>query len=82
MKKPAKLALKFLCGAFGSFVLLAIRGMPPLPGLGHIRDMWLGLIFVLTGGILTLIFQIGDENEIRSFIFGLTWPPLIAALTR
>lgn len=82
MKKPAKLALKFLSGAFGSFLLLAMRGMPPLPGLVHVGYLWLGIIFVVSGGRVTMIFQIGDENLIRSFIFGVTWPPLIAALTR
>ncbi|MGA8150437.1 MAG: hypothetical protein WB952_05765 [Terriglobales bacterium] len=77
-----KLTIKFLCGAFGSFLLLAFRGIPPLPGLGQLSYIWLGGIFVVSGGITTIIFQIGDENAIRSFIFGLTWPPLIAAITR
>jgi len=76
-----KLLLKFACGAFGSFLILAFRGIPPLPGLGHIASIWLGLIFVFSGSFVTLIFQIGDNNVLRSFIFGLTWPPLIAALT-
>ncbi len=73
---------KFFCGAFGSFLLLAIRDIPPLPGLGHISHAWLGVIFVVSGGITTIIFQIGDDNYLRSLIFGLTWPPLIAAITR
>jgi hypothetical protein len=76
-----KYLLKFACGAFGSFLLLAVRGIPPLPGLGGMSHPILGLIFVVSGGLVTLIFQIGDENAIRSLIFGLTWPPLIAALT-
>lgn len=73
---------KFFCGAFGSFLLLAIRDIQPLPGLGHISHAWLGVIFVVSGGITTIIFQIGDDNYLRSLIFGLTWPPLIAAITR
>jgi hypothetical protein len=73
--------LKFACGAFGTFLLLAVRGIPLLPGLGGLDNLWIGLVFIVSGGLVTLIFQIGDENLIRSFIFGLTWPPLIAAFT-
>lgn len=77
------LLIKFSCGAFGSFLLLAVRGIPPLPGIGaHVSYLWVGTGFVLSGGLITLIWQAGDEQPIRSFIFGLTWPPLIAALTR
>lgn len=76
------LLIKFFCGAFGSFLLLALRGIPPLPGIAHLSSLWIGSVFVVTGGIITLIWQVGDEQPIRSFIFGLTWPPLIAALTR
>jgi hypothetical protein len=74
--------IKFFCGAFGSFLLLAIRDIPPLPGLAHVNHQWLGVIFVASGALVTLIFQYGDDNPIRSFIFGLSWPPLIAAITR
>jgi len=86
LKDVLKLLLKFGLGVFGSFLLLAIRDIPPLPGLaglfgGSISHSWIGVIFLLSGGVVTLIFQVGDENVIRSFIFGLTWPPLIAALT-
>jgi hypothetical protein len=83
MRRLQKLLIKFGCGAFGSFVLLAIRGIPPLPGIGpEAGHIWVGLGFTVSGGIITLIWQVGDEQPIRSFIFGLTWPPLIAALTR
>jgi hypothetical protein len=82
MKQVSKLLVKFGCGVFGSFLLLALRGIPPLPGIGpEVGHLWLGIGFIVSG-ITTLIFQAGDENPIRSFIFGLTWPPLIAALTR
>jgi hypothetical protein len=83
MKKLGKIAIKFCCGAFGSFLLLAVRGMPPLPGIGaEVGHLWIGFGFVISGGMITLIWQVGDEQPIRSFIFGLTWPPLIAAFTR
>jgi hypothetical protein len=83
MRQLQKLLIKFGCGAFGSFLLLALRGIPPLPGVGQeLGHLWIGVGFVVSGGIITLIWQVGDEQPIRSFIFGLTWPPLIAALTR
>jgi hypothetical protein len=83
MKQLSKTLIKFGCGVFGSFLLLALRGIPPLPGIGpEVGHLWVGIGFMVSGGITTLIFQAGDENPIRSFIFGLTWPPLIAALTR
>ena len=83
MRQLQRVLIKFGCGAFGSFLLLAIRGIPPLPGIGpEASQLWIGVGFVVTGGIITLIWQVGDDQPIRSFIFGLTWPPLIAALTR
>jgi hypothetical protein len=83
MKQLSRLLVKFGCGVFGSFLLLALRGVPPLPGIGpEVSHLWLGIGFIVSGGITTLICQAGDENPIRSFIFGLTWPPLVAALTR
>jgi len=83
MKSFKRLAIKFGCGAFGSFLLLAIRGIAPLPGIGSsVSHLWIGIGFVVSGGIITLIWQVGDDQPIRSFIFGLTWPALIAALTR
>jgi len=82
MKRLQKLLVKFGCGAFGSFLLLALRGIPPLPGIGpEVGHLWLG-VGVVSGGLITLIWQVGDEQPIRSFSFGLTWPPPIAALTR
>jgi hypothetical protein len=72
MRQLQKVLIKFGCGAFGSFLLLAIRGIPPLPGIGpEASQLWIGVGW-----------QVGDDQPIRSFIFGLTWPPLIAALTR
>ena len=87
MSKIQKLLIKFGCGAFGSFLLLALllalRGIPPLPGIGpETGHLWVGIGFVVSGGIITLIWQVGDDQPIRSFIFGATWPPLVAALTR
>lgn len=83
MRQLQKLLIKFACGAFGSFLLLALRGMPPLPGIGsEVGHLWIGMGFVVSGGIMTLIWQVGDEQPIRSLIFGMTWPPLVAAFTR
>ena len=83
MKQFQELLIKFGCGAFGSLLLLALRGMPPLPGIGpQIGHLWVGVSFVVSGGVITLIWQVGDNQPIRSFLFGLMWPPLIAALTR
>lgn len=83
MRKLQELLIKFGCGGFGSFLLLALRGMPPLPGIGpELGHLWLGVGFVVSGGVITLIWQVGDDQPIRSFLFGLMWPPLIAALTR
>jgi hypothetical protein len=83
MRQLQQLLIKFGCGAFGSFLLLALRGVPPLPGIGlQMSHLWVGIGFVVSGGVITLIWQVGDEQPIRSFIFGLTWPALIAALTR
>ena len=82
MRRFLKLLIKFGCGAFGSFLLLALRGVPPLPGIGAVAHFWVGIGFVISGGLITLIWQVGDDQPIRSFIFGLTWPPLVAALTR
>jgi len=83
MRQIQQLLIKFGCGAFGSFLLLALRGVPPLPGIGlQMSHLWVGIGFVVSGGVITLIWQVGDEQPIRSFIFGLTWPALIAALTR
>jgi hypothetical protein len=75
---------QWACGKlFGSFLLLALREIPPLPGIGpEVGHLWVGIGFLVSGGIMTPIFQPGDENPMRSFIFGLTWPPLVAALTR
>lgn len=82
-RKFVTIVLQFFAGAFGSFVLLMFRDLPPLPGLGHnLSHWWLGIIFVITGGITTAIFQAGDDSVGRAFIFGLTWPPLIASITR
>ena len=83
MRKSQKLLVKFGCGAFGSLLLLALRGMPPLPGIGPgPGHFWLSAGFVVSGGVITLIWQVGDDQPIRSFLFGLMWPPLVAALTR
>jgi hypothetical protein len=83
MKELQKLLIKFGCGAFGSFLLLALRGIPPLLGLGQeVGHLWIGIGFVVSGGLITLIWQVGGDQPIRSFLFGLMWPPLIAALTR
>ena len=82
-KKAKELLIKFFSGSFGSFVLLFLRGLPVLPGIGPvIPHYWVGAGFVISGGIATLIWQAGDDAPFRSFIFGLTWPALIAALTR
>ena len=82
-KKVRDFLIKFLSGAFGSFVLLAIRGIPPLPGIGSQADhLYVGIGFVASGAIVTVIWQAGDDAPFRSFIFGLTWPALVAALTR
>ena len=70
MKRLERLLIKFGCGAFGSFVLLAIRGIPPLPGIGpEVGHLWIGTGFVVSGGIMILIWQVGDEQPIRSLIF-------------
>ena len=83
MRQLQKLLIKFGCGAFGSFLLLAIRGIPPLPGIGSAGGhFWVGIGFIVSGGLITLIWQVGDEQPIRSFLFGLTWPQFVAALTR
>jgi phosphotransferase system glucose/maltose/N-acetylglucosamine-specific IIC component len=81
-KKAKELLKKFFSGAFGTFLLLCVRGIPPLPGIAsHVSYVWLGAGFVVSGGIATLTWQVGDDQPIRSFIFGMTWPALVA-LTR
>ena len=58
MRQLQKLAIKFACGAFGSFLLLALRGMPPLPGIGtEVGHLGVGIGFVVSGGVITLDFN-------------------------
>ena len=60
-----------------------LRALALVPGIGpETGHLWVGIGFVISGGIITLIWQVGDDQPIRSFIFGATWPPLVAALTR
>jgi hypothetical protein len=74
--------IKFLIGAFGTFLIFEFRDVPALPGLSHFSH-WLALvIFMASGGFSTVICQIGDEAPFRSFYFGLTWPALISLVTR
>jgi hypothetical protein len=74
-------ARKFFSGALGTFTLLLVRGLPTVPWLGRpINIWWLGLILVITGGLVSVVWD--DDNSFRSFYFGATWPPLLAALTR
>jgi hypothetical protein len=74
--------IKLLIGAFGTALVIMFRDMPQLPGLSHIGYWWpSAVVFVVSGGFLTIIWQIGDENPWRSFYFGITWPALISLLT-
>jgi len=75
------LLTKFLVGAFGSFLLIMLRDVPLLPGLTHLGYWWIRAIFVIAGGISTIVWQIGDDSPLRSFYFGLTWPLLISVVT-
>jgi hypothetical protein len=66
MRLLQKLAIKFACGAFGSLLLLALRGIPPLPGIGtEVGHLWVGIGFVVSGGVITLIWQVGDDQPIQ-----------------
>ncbi len=72
---------KFSCGSFGTLLLLLVRGLPPIPWLARYASThwgWIGLSCVLIGGMLAVLW--GDDNRGRAFYFGLTWPPLLAAL--
>jgi|HubBroStandDraft_2_1064218.scaffolds.fasta_scaffold25936_4 hypothetical protein len=72
---------KFFSGAFGTFCLLLIRGLPPLPWLSHYANIWwLGAVLTVSGGVVTVIWD--DDHPFRSFYFGATWPAMVAALTR
>ncbi len=73
--------LKFGVGAFGTFLLFLFRDVPYLPGLAHVGYWWVRAIFIVTGGVMTIVWQIGDENVLRSLYFGVTWPVLISAVT-
>jgi hypothetical protein len=72
---------KFLIGAFGSFLIIMFRDVPSLPGLSHFGYWWVRAIFVVAGGLLTIVWQIGDDSPLRSFYFGATWPALISLVT-
>ncbi|MGC2818799.1 MAG: hypothetical protein WA198_03890 [Candidatus Sulfotelmatobacter sp.] len=64
-RKVRDFLIKFFSGAFGSLVLLAIRGIPPLPGIGSQADhLYVGIGFVVSGGIATIIWQAGDDAPI------------------
>jgi len=62
--------------------LLLVRGLPPLPWVNRYPGHWgwISLIFAIVGGFVTIIWD--DEHPFRAFYFGLTWLPLLAALTR
>jgi len=71
----------FLCGAFGTLVMLIWRGLPSLNWFGRQPDAWLmWLILIVVGGIATCIW--GDEEKWRAFIFGATVGPVLAAVVR
>ena len=73
--------IKFFCGAMGSFLIVAFRDLPALPGLSHLGYLAIRLAFIAIGGALTILWQVGDENVWRSLYFGLTWPALISVVT-
>jgi hypothetical protein len=74
--------VKFFIGAFGTSLIVIFRDVPRLPGFSHVPYWWVtAIVFMITGGIMTVIWQIGDDNPWRSFYFGVTWPALISLLT-
>lgn len=73
---------KFLIGAFGTSLIVLFRDLPKLPGFTHIPYWWgSASIFIVSGGLLTIIWQIEDRNPWRSLYFGVTWPALISLVT-
>jgi hypothetical protein len=73
--------IKFLIGAFGTFLIVMFRDVPSLPMLSHFTYLVGVMIFIASGGMSTVICQIGDKAPIRSFYFGLTWPAFISVVT-
>jgi len=60
---------------------MMFKGLPPVPGFGRYTFYWLvSLVFVISGGLVAVIWD--DDHLLRSFIVGLSWPALVAALIR
>jgi len=77
-----KTVREFLCGAFGTVCVLLIRGLPTIPWVVRNGSHWglIGFVFSIVGGIAAVIWD--NDNAFRAFYFGLTWTPLLSALTR
>jgi len=77
---------KFMPGAFGGLCVEAMRlykihivgTMPPIPGSEHY--WWISVIFILCAGGVAHYWD--DENPLRSFYIGVSFPTLVAAFTR
>jgi hypothetical protein len=80
MNKTLRAAIaRFVAGGFGAFCLVMFRGLPITPWSGD-HYWWTGVIFVGAGGLASAIWN--DDNLIRTFYFGLTFPMVLSALTR
>jgi hypothetical protein len=69
--------LRFLVGAFGTFLMVALRGLPLVPMSGN---HYFGIILGASGGIVSTIWM--DDNLFRTIYFELTWPLMLSALTK